>query len=229
MGVCCASKHHVGIEKLVTNRLIEAIEKDSSEKIKQIISRYYNPTDESKNSMLDLDLPCMKLHQYDINPLGYALYLGATESFKAIYEIGHSSLSKMNKFFMSIGKRPIDVICELGYHTLLEYYLPIFLKENKEVSELDEDSEELSIFSRSRNTKSHTHDKSKVVSPASTFTPIQRAVEKGKLSVVKFLCDYFKDQPTHQDFDVHHFDETTGENCALISCRTGNLEMMSFL
>ncbi|CAG9326195.1 unnamed protein product [Blepharisma stoltei] len=230
MGACCVTKKHINIEKFISNKLIEAIERNSADKVRQILERYSKTNIYYKDPTIMIDDPVIKIHQVDMNPLGYALYLGAAPVFKVLYEEGHAKLSIMTKFFLQLGKRPIEVLCELGHLSLLEYYLPLYLgnKDQAENSDDEQDSEELSIFAKSRNTKSHTQEKSKISAPLSTMTPIQRAVEKGRLELVKFFREYFREKP-NDEFNVHFIDEATGENCALISCKTGNIDLIKYL
>ncbi|CAG9319544.1 unnamed protein product [Blepharisma stoltei] len=230
MGACCVTKKHINIEKFISNKLIEAIEKNSAERIRLILERYSKTNIYYKDPTILIDDPLIKIHQVDMNPLGYALYLGATSAFKTLYEEGHAKLSVMTKYFLQLGKRPIEVLCELGHLSLLEYYLPLYLENKDQVENSDDEpvSEELSIFAKSRNTKSHTQEKSKLAAPISTMTPIQRAVEKGRLELIKFFREYFREKPNNE-FNVHFIDETTGENCALISCKSGNLEVIKYL
>jgi hypothetical protein len=129
--------------------------------------------------------------------------------------------------FIEIGKRPVDVMCELGHKNLLEYYLPFYLSQSDEIEEAEELSISLS-FSKSKNTKSH-EDKSKPITLNRKMAPIHRACEKERLGVILYLFEYFRDITAPPEFDVHLLDEATGENCALISCKTGNLEVMQYL
>ena len=46
--------------------------------------------------------------------------------------------------------------------------------------------------------------------------------------MVKFLYNYFEDD-VPMEFDVHHCDEKTGENWALIAWKRGDLSLIKYL
>lgn len=231
MGACCSSQKHVNLAKYVTEKLAIAIDRQSIDKVKDIVNKYLKGKSPYKEPIININDPIFKINQCDMNALGYALYLGASDIFIYLFQDCKAKLSAMNKFYMLLGKRPIDILCELGHFALFENYLPLYLKKDliNEDSFDEEESEELSIFARSKGTKSHTIEKSKVVVPISTMTPMQRIVEKGRLSMLKYVFEYFKNRPDNQEFSVNYLDETSGENCALIACRTGNLDLIRYL
>ena len=43
------------------------------------------------------------------------------------------------------------------------------------------------------------------------------------------MAEYFADKKPPSELDIHYIDELTGENCALISARIGNISMMRLL
>ncbi|CAG9335632.1 unnamed protein product [Blepharisma stoltei] len=231
MGACCTSQKHVNLAKYVTGKLALAIDRQSLDKVKDVTVKYLKGKSPYKEPVININDPIFKINQCDMNALGYALYLGATDIFKYLVQEAKAKFSAMNRLYLQLGKRPIDVICELGHFALFEYYLPLYLK-NEEVNDdanNEEESEELSIFAKSKTTKSHTQDKSKLVVPYSTMTPVQRIVDKGKFSMLRYVYEYFKDKPENSEFSVSYLDETTGENCGLIACRTGNLDIIRYL
>lgn len=60
--------------------------------------------------------------------------------------------------------------------------------------------------------------------------PVIEAVKYGALNTVKFFYDQFsKLNEVPEEFDVNSKDGSYGENCALVACRSGNFEMVSFL
>jgi Ankyrin repeats (many copies) len=227
MGNCCTTKKYANFEKFVASKMIEAIEKNAADKIKELIIKYTN-TIVNKEPILNINQPIVKIYSQDMNALGYALFLGYTESFSVILELGKAKLSSMSKLYANLSKRPIDIICELGHKSLLEFYLPFYLGKSDEIEEVDSDSISLSI-SRSKVTKSHINEKSKSLTPMSTLPPLHRACEKGRVNIVQYLWDYFKNKTIPLDFDFYHQDEYTGDNSALVACKTGNLELIKFL
>ena len=226
MGNCCATTKLKDIDKVIILKIREAIEKNSTDKLRQIIIKHVV----SSNKELDFNInqPIIKLYQCDMNALGYALFKGNTEAFAVILELGKAKISAMSNFYAILAKRPIDVICELGHKQLLEFYLPFYLNKNDEIEESEEDSLNLSI-SRSKITKSHINEKSKSILPLSAISPLHRACDKGMLNIISFCWEHFQNKITPKEFDIHYQDEITGENCALISCKTGNIEIIKYL
>jgi hypothetical protein len=133
----------------------------------------------------------------------------------------------MNTLFARAGKSPLSIICEKGYVSLLGYFLPLYLKsQRKEASPSDSVcSEELSIFMEK--TRSSRNLDRKVA--LTTYTPMQLAVEKGQLSILRYLVEYFKSTKVPREFDVNSVDELLGENSALIAVRAANLTTIEYL
>jgi hypothetical protein len=227
MGNCCTLKRGSSFEKYIGSKLTEAIEHNSLEKIREIIIKY-TMSSVNKEPILNINNPIVKIYSHDMNALGYALFLGYTEAFSVILELGRAKLSAMSKLYVNLGKRPIDIVCELGHKVLLEFYLPFYLNKSDELNNSDTDSISLS-FTRGKHTKIDFTEKSKLQGMLNMVSPLHRACEKGRLSVVQYIYEFFQDKSIPAEFDIHNQDELTGDNCALVSCKTGMLEMMQYL
>ena len=227
MGGCCTTKKFSNFEKYISAKITEAIDKNAVDKIREMILKYMT-SPPNKEPLININNPIIKIYSHDMNPLGYALFLGFTETFSVILELGKAKLSAMNKLYANLGKRPIDVICEQGHRQLLEFYLPFYLAKNDEIEDSDEESISLSL-SRSKNTKSHINEKSKSLLPTETISPLHKACEKARVNIVQFVWDYFKKKTVPNEFDVHYQDEYSGNNSALVACKTGSLELIKFL
>jgi hypothetical protein len=225
MGACCGKQSSTARDDLQKTRLVSAIERSSVNKLKMLL--------ESNLKNFNIDDTVIKLQgvispQIEINSLAYSLRLGKTDIFKYLYEEKGASLKKLASIYSQAAKTPIEVICENGYLTMLEYYLPLYLdgKDTIDISDESED-EELSIFAPTRQTRSHTVDKDKFV--GNSQTAIMKACERGHAQIVKYLVDYFNKKQAPKEFDVNYQEETHGENCPLIAVRNGNLEMIKYL
>ena len=225
MGNCCSIKNNSSFSKLIANKLAAAIESNSLDKIREIIIKYTISTGQQE-PIFNINMPIVKIYSQDMNALGYSLFLGYCECFSIILELGRAKLSLMSKLYQPLNKRPIDIICELGHKKLLEFYLPFYLNKCDMIEECEDDSISLS-FTRSKNMKSM--EKSKNLCWFSSMTPVQHACDKGKISIVQFLVELFTNKTVVKDFDVHYQDEVTGDNCALVACRTGMLELIQYL
>lgn len=148
--------------------------------------------------------------------------MGKTEIVKFLIETCKSKIEIVTEIYKNVGKTPIDVICEYGHLDLLKYYLPIHI-ETKDQKPTDfsfqHSSEDLSIFN------------SKVIkkTPSTGATAIQRACDRGKIQIVDYLTTLFIDKEVPNEFDINYQDEKSGENCALIACRNGNLDLVELL
>lgn len=228
MGNCCTLKSSSALEKYVGGKLCEAIEHNYLEKIKEIIQKYTTST-LGKPPTLNINNAIVKIYNHDMNALGYTLFLGYIEAFTLILDLGRAKLSIMSKYYVALNKRPIDIICELGHKNLLEYYLPFVLNKSDELQDSENEEPDSISFNKGKKTKSQITEKSNLKVASSSMSPIQRACDKGRITVVQYLYEYFQDKSVPPEFDIHHQDEITGDNCALVSCKTGIVEMMQFL
>ena len=209
--------------------LAGAIEEDRVRVLEQLFENYMSKALlPYAMPILDVDDPLVHIQGVDLSPLAYAFRLGRVEIAQFLIEKGNSSLTKLYQTFKQIGKSPIDVLCEHGYIDLLHYFLPKHLKRPAEESPLvsyEDSCEQLSIFAdKSRVAPSRSHRPAGI-----TYTAVQRACQHGQLEIVRYIASYSNEEDTHRDLDIHGEDEKTGENCALISCRLGDLQLVKFL
>jgi hypothetical protein len=164
-----------------------------------------------------LDDPLIIIKTICISPLSYSVLSGNRLIFKFLYEKG-ASLSEMDKNLQAYNLTAIDIICERNYLSLLEFYLPLYLK-----SYQDSSNDSVSI------------DPTLNFGPSADFgsvsysTPVQKACEKGFIAIIVFFNKFFKDKKLPRPFDVNYPNDKTGETCALIACRKGNFAMVKTL
>lgn len=142
----------------------------------------------------------------------------------------NASLLSVYKALEIIKKTPLDLVCENGHLFLLEYLLPKIEAIKSELPEDDAhkaDSSNETLFATTRPTQCHTYEQIRLLS--NTYTAVQRACEKGHFQIIKFIFTYYKNATPPQDCDLHHIDESTGENCALLAAKSGNLNLIKFL
>lgn len=157
-----------------------------------------------------------------VNLLGLSLYHGSFDCFKFIHKSLKASLESMEKIFLEQKISAIDLICTRNCVDILDYYLPHYEKTFEDSPLIEEVSQSLNF------TNNAEEIKPKIL--ISTFTPIHKACEIGNLNIISHVHKYFKDKPTTPyTLDLDYQDETTGENCSLISCRAGNYTMIRFL
>ena len=180
----------------------------------------------SLNNLLDLlaaqnlsiDSTVILIKDICLNPISYSVFTGKKKAFKFFYDKG-ADIQIMNSLLYKFSLTPIEIICERGYLELLEFYLPIYLKQqNTSPGELEPAEPTLNLLNISE----------KCI--INSMTPIQKACEKGHISIVMYLYKYFKSKKfLPVMFDLDHTNEKTGENCALIACRKGNYNLMKAL
>ena len=165
-----------------------------------------------------VDYALIHIKSIFLSPLSYSVLTGNNIAFKFLYEKG-ASLVEMDKNLLGYKLNAIDIICERNYTSLLEYYLPIYLKS------FDSRSEHSFCQDLTLNFSNHSEQ-----SPQSYSTPIHKACEKGFISIIIYLHKYFKDKKfIPRLFDINYTNEKTGEPCALIACRKGNFAMVKTL
>ena len=153
-----------------------------------------------------------------MNFLAYAVWLGRARSYAYLVNDLNASVEVMEEIFLKENMSAIYIICERGYIDLLKQYLPHYLKAYS-YSKNDHDKNSTLSFT--------TH--SILADMSSSYSPIQIASKLGYVSIVHYLHEYFTDKFPPIQLDIHYIDETTGENCALISAKIGNFIMIKML
>ena len=124
----------------------------------------------------------------------------------------------MEKLFKSQGKSALEILCIHGSLELLQYYLQIHIKQGfKILSESIHNEISVSVdFKQSTLVQN---------SMKSTYTSAHLACENGYIHIINYLFSFSKEHSFLSYFiDLNFQDEYTGENCALIACRQGDLK-----
>ena len=212
---CCNS---IGKKQKDENDLIKivknCIKKNDSEKIIRII----NTQADKEHSLNYLNDVICSINSIKLNAMGYSLYIGRYKTFEALHKLG-CSLSHTETLLFNQGISIIQLLCVKGYEELLAYYLPYYSENYVEKVQEKTITIDLSQESYPRYV------------PKVTYTPVQLAVQKHHLSVIKKIQEYYyKEFSTIPiELDIDHPDDLLGENCALISCRFGNYAIIKYL
>jgi hypothetical protein len=167
----------------------------------------------------NIDSAILVLKEITLNPLGYALWTGSLKSFKCILQEYHASPIEMEKILLEHHFTGFDIICERNYSQLFQFYVPVYLELSTRIPVAGADNHLTIEF-----------DKTVDVSPKYLYTPVHKACDLGNISVLLNIFNYFKNKDYKPHIlDLEYQDETTGENCVLISCRNGNYPMIKFL
>ena len=170
----------------------------------------------SKPSLLPIiDQEIININNIKLNALAYSLFLGKLQIFRYFYEKG-ASLKAMDELLSQSNLRAVNIICYKGHKDLLEFYLPLYLK----------DYSSLPISH-----KSFTIDfkDSLLVRPEFDLA-IHSACRAGMIHIVLYLHKYFeKKEYCPSEFDINAKDEYFAEDAGLIACRIGNFALIKML
>jgi len=231
MGACvCKAKVHQNLHEYISNSLLLAIESGKLEEVQSLYARFMRK--EGPSTAFDVDEVIITLQEVPLNALAYSFRAGQTEVARFLLSRGSASVHLLYATYALIGRTPLDIACEYGFLSLVQYFLPIHLQEggkHRLTASPRESLEEMSIFvqSKAKVTQISADVTLKVSAP---YQPaIHRACEQGHVDVVRYLFEQFRGKLAPADCDIAAVDEKAGENCALIACRSGNLPMIRFL
>ena len=179
----------------------------------------YSYCNKLKKTIPDIiDQRFLQLGELKLSPLSYSVSLGSSLCFFYLSKKLHASFKLMEENLEQEKQPALSTICKYGYLELLKEYLPFYIIYSNTKKSKVVDSYTLNFTSSLR-------------SEEDTILPIHVACIAGHLHIVRYIGEYFKDEKekTPPELDLHYIDEVTGENCALISARTGNFPLMKML
>lgn len=197
----------------VLREIVKCIENQNISSLKFFLKSYIRKSKEPQESILNARI--MVLGNYRLNLLAYALAAGAVKSFKFLYESCRCSIEIMNTVFLEYSIDPLNLICEKNYFDFINYYLPIYFQYRK-VSNINIE------------TTIDFKDVSMVKENSEMYTPIQTACINGWIGIVNYLYQYNLNSPDRL-LSITDINEYSGENCALISIRSGNIAIVKLL
>jgi hypothetical protein len=154
----------------------------------------------SVSSIETLDNTLLPYANYKVNALGLCLLKGKSELFKLLLE-NQSSLELAEKILLNQDIIIINYLCTKGYIEILQIYFPYYISKPHGVYKIS-----LGQY------------------------PIHLACYNGHAQIVLYFYNFFKDSASIPvEFDINALEESTGENCALIGCRKGDLKLVTEL
>ena len=213
---CTTCKSSPAAHTALITRLIDYINRNDASLIIEILKMLAFEQKTQVNDLINARL--IPIKDFKGSLLCYALWVGSFKVFYFLISKLDASISEMESIFYSQNLSPISILCEKNYLEILKVYLPFYLEHlNKEKTRFEQS---LTIsFSNSPY----------VVESKYHYTPIQTACVQGFVGILNFVSEYFTEEVEPDSLNIHYVEEISGENCALLSIRTGNFLMIKFL
>ncbi|OMJ72602.1 hypothetical protein SteCoe_28900 [Stentor coeruleus] len=208
----CSPRTSHGVE--ILSRIKVCIKSNEPSHLKELISLYEYYSERKCHEFIDERIIKGKKRYFSL--LGYAVWSGSYKSYKNLIQNHNASFYFMMQSLEKEGLDPLNRICEKGYLVLLKMFYP----EHCEYERYKKYAQESSCV---MNSLPSMHSFELI------FTPIQLAVFNNHLSIVSYFTEYHNQEKIPKNVDLHHVDEYTGENCALVACRAGNFPMVMML
>ena len=180
---------------------------------------------------LHIENDCMNLTKYELvsikdninnellvvegksfNPLAYAMYLGKYKAFRYIHEMLGARIDLMEEMLINQEICPLSLSISMGNLDLFIYY---FKFKSKDVLRNNKKDSMASVDQAVCNKK---------------MPLMQQAVSLGFINIVSYLNQQVNDCGLVQGvYDIHFIDLNTGENSALVACRSGKFVMVKLL
>ena len=223
MGACCSQSSAGLARETISRRIMRSINLDDSSELRRQLQKLLTPRDPARVSPFELHSQIIFTDSLWLSPLGYALYVGSSRCFAELLAADPAAVVPLNNEFTPIGRQPLDLMCELGYLGILRCYLPVYSEYREALSGQAPAEEQPSDFSKTRT------DKAEPVRVVNRVSAVQRACERVNFSVLFFLTKHFEGKTPPPELDIHHVDDVVGENCALVACKTGSVDLIKYL
>ena len=235
MGGCTCSTAKTVVSRMqIQQALATAIEENDLQAVAELYSTFMQP-EKSERQILKVDDGIISIQGYTLNALAYCIRLGHTSLAKYLITSAGCDIGSMYACYSLASKNPITILCEYGHLDLLTYFLPLHIDRLRTLQggpmvSFQDQSESLSLFPEDHRTSEYIKKVLSAPIHSNSQLAIHRACEYGHFEIVQFVFEYFEQHaPTPYELNVHSEDEKTGENCALIATRTGNLQLMEYL
>jgi hypothetical protein len=203
-----------GVEKneaLMIKEIVRFIQTDSPNELTYILRTYLRQiAKKRKGSINDM---IISLQDFQLSLLSFTVVVGSSKSFRVLTEKFEASVKEMILNFSKYKMNPLNVICEKNHSELIKVFLPVYL--NSRPATVTNVNETLDFH------KNLSFDEG-----GDTFTSIQIACLYGSIAVVDYMVSFNKNSGM---FDLEKVNEETGENCALLSVRSGSIQAVQLL
>lgn len=213
MGCCEQSQRNPNFETLRSS-LSQCIKSGNMQKFQIQFIQLQRLFPSSQPSINYLTFYLNQNNRIELNALGLALAIGNLKAFKFLIEKLSADPLVMESLFSKYNICGLHLICSQNHSLFFEYYSPIYF--NLEKPKV--------LFPN----KTLTNDSQFIL--GKFYSPVQVACVLGNISVCKAIMQFNKSSGTcHPELDFESTHEVTGENCAILSCKSGNYSMIKFI
>lgn len=207
---CCSSLHEIALknpESYFSNQIVNSIKSNFHSYDIEYLSHFDKE---------EINKPLIQVGEIRTNALGISILVSDFRLMRYLIEHFQASFSSLEEQLESQNISLIEFLILNFNPDIFKYYIPIHLDHESEnqVCSLEETLQFTSLQLPKTRAKVH---------------PMRYATQIGNIQFLSFILYYFKNKQVHSCFDIHDIDEETGENCALVACAEGNLEMIHFL
>ncbi|OMJ86048.1 hypothetical protein SteCoe_12482 [Stentor coeruleus] len=215
----CHECRSQGIEDYsVIKRMQNYIKNDDKENLEALLIQIRG--DKKNQSQEIFFKKSLNIGQKFFNPPSYAVWIGSTKCFLLFISIFEDLISTIEDFFTGEKLSFMSYICEKGYFEIFKHYLPYYVSKFHKLQEENSFNllNQLSFSTKCLNTEIPNY-----------YTPIQIAASQGYINIVHYTINYFSQENPPYTLNIHHLNNETWENCALISLKKCNFVMMILL
>lgn len=164
----------------------------------------------------NIDKIIVQIGSIQTNALGLSILLGDARLMKYLIENFHADFSILEEQ-LQFQNLTLTEFLILNFNSeIFRFTLPFFLKNEseQEIYQLDDTIQFVSLC---------------IPKPKKKVHPMWYAAEIGNLTFINFIIATYRNTAPPDCFDIHSVDEDTGENCALIACAHGHMDLITFL
>lgn len=200
-------------EEVVLKEILRSIQSENTSGLTFYLKSYLRSFHKNNPSIINSNI--IIVNNFKISFLGYSLVAGSVKSFRVIHEKFSASIPLMIENFNSLSMNTLNILCEKNHFDLVKYYLPLYLKYRPaSVSGLNDTLD--------------FHNTKVLKESCDLFTPMQVACLYGSIPIVDYFFNYNMKEPNPL-FNIEEINEETGENCALLAVRSGQVNMVQLV
>jgi hypothetical protein len=151
-----------------------------------------------------------------LNPLAIGIVLADFYLVRHLHQNLHASFDSMENSLQDQNSNGFELIIMNYNEKVMSYYTSIYTKSQRKQLEASFDT----------TLNFHTDY---TVKTKKKMYPVHYATELKNIKFLEYVSKQFFKLKLPEELNIHSTDEESGENCALISCRVGDLALMKFL